>query len=282
MNRRQFTQSSAAAILAALAQAEVAAQGGARVGETEASKHEAAMKEAQALGANKRLKIAFLIYPGMFLQDLVGPLTVFEALMQRDIFLVWKDTKPLPPLARVATPLINVTPNMSFYDCPDDLDVICVPGGAVGTVQAMQDEAVLGFLRTKGSKAKFITSVCTGSLILGAAGLLKGYRATTHWVVRDVLSQLGATPVQQRIVEDRNRITGGGVTAGIDFGLAIAAKLASESYAKAIQLYIEYDPQPPFDSGSPEKAAPATKRMIEAMLASVTDSAMLAAKRANV
>jgi cyclohexyl-isocyanide hydratase len=159
--------------------------------------------------------------------------------------------------------------------------VLCVPGGVPGTFTIMEDDDVLKFLRDKGAKAKYITSVCTGSLVLGAAGLLKGYKATSHWITKDALKALGATPTAGRIVTDRNRITGGGVTAGIDFGLAIAAKLRNDAYAQAIQLYIEYDPQPPFDSGSPEKASKPVKAFLDDVFGSLRDKAQASAERAG-
>ena len=143
-------------------------------------------------------------------------------------------------------------PTTTFADCPK-LDVICVPGGG-GQVALMTDEETLDFLRKQAATARYVTSVCTGSLVLGAAGLLKGYKSACHWAWRDMLPAFGAIPVAERVVRDRNRISGGGVTAGIDFGLTVAAELAGEEVAKSIQLVLEYDPQPPFDSGSPEKA----------------------------
>ena len=121
----------------------------------------------------------------------------------------------------------------------------------------MRDDAVLDFMADRGASARYVTSVCTGALVLGAAGLLKGYRATTHWNARDLLPIFGATPVYERVVEDRNRITGGGVTAGIDFGMAISAKMRGADFAKFSQLAMEYDPHPPFHSGSPAEASPA-------------------------
>jgi len=134
------------------------------------------------------------------------------------------------------------------------LDVICVPGGW-GVNALLTNDSLLDFLRVQGETARYVTSVCTGALLLGAAGLLRGYRATTHWMSLELLPLFGATPVAERVVRDRNRITGGGVTAGIDFGLVLAAELFGESEAQRIQLAIEYDPHPPFDSGSPRSAS---------------------------
>jgi cyclohexyl-isocyanide hydratase len=145
-----------------------------------------------------------------------------------------------------------LTPTMTFADCPQ-LDVICVPGG-VGSDDLLSDEEVLAFLRKQAEGAKFVTSVCTGSLVLGAAGLLRGYRAATHWTAMDSLSAFGATPTKTRVCIDRNRVTGGGVTAGIDFALTLVSKLVDEKTAQAIQLRLEYNPAPPFNAGSPDTA----------------------------
>lgn len=193
-------------------------------------------------------RIAMLVHPDMIMLDLAAPLTVFS-LLQAEIHLVWRDRQP------VATDIgIPVTPTATLDDCPADLDVLFVPGGLKGTVALMDDGRVLGFLSDRGARAGYVTSVCTGSLLLGAAGLLKGYGATSHWYVRDFLATMGATVGTDRVVTDRNRITGGGATAGLDFGLTLAAVLKDEATARRIQLVLEYDPQPPFESGSPERA----------------------------
>jgi cyclohexyl-isocyanide hydratase len=147
-----------------------------------------------------------------------------------------------------------LTPTITFADCPQ-LDVICVPGG-IGTDDMVNDEEVLDFLRKQAKAAKYITSVCTGSLVLGAAGLLKGYRAATHWTAMEFLAAFGATPTNTRVCIDRNRITGGGVTAGIDFALTLVSILADRQTAEAIQLRLEYNPAPPFNAGSPDTAPP--------------------------
>ncbi|CAL77911.1 conserved hypothetical protein; putative signal peptide; putative DJ-1/PfpI family protein [Bradyrhizobium sp. ORS 278] len=192
--------------------------------------------------------IGLLVYPGMILLDLTGPLTVFN-IMQADVRLIAASMTP------VATDVgIAVAPTHSFDAAPAELDVLFVPGGLKGTVDGMNDARTLDFVASRGELARFVTSVCTGSLLLGAAGLLKGFNATSHWYVRDLLPLMGAKMVADRVVTDRNRVTAGGVTAGIDFGLALAAKLTGEDNAKRIQLLIEYDPQPPFAAGSPERA----------------------------
>jgi cyclohexyl-isocyanide hydratase len=156
-------------------------------------------------------------------------------------------------------------PTTVLRDCPPALDVLFVPGG-FGTFQAMKDAELIEFLKDAAVRAGYITSVCSGSLILGAAGLLEGYRATSHWACRDLLSQFGALPVKARVVADRNRFTGGGVTAGIDFGLTLLAELRGSNAAKQTQLAMEYEPQPPFDAGSPDTAGPELVQAVLAML----------------
>lgn len=221
----------------------------------------------------KTRHIAMLAYPGMFALDLIGPYSVLSGLMNTQVHLVWKDTKPVDATG------VQLVPTRTLADCPADLDVLMVPGGGLGTMAMMSDVDVVGFLRDRGSRARFVTSVCTGSLVLGAAGLLRGYKATTHWVALDVLSSLGATPVKARVVEDGNRITAAGVSAGIDYGLALAAKLSGETYAKALQLNIEYDPQPPFHAGSPEGAGEVITGLMRAMYEPVIAVGRKAAQR---
>jgi len=194
-----------------------------------------------------RPKIGMLVHPKMVLQDLVGPLTVFN-LAHAEIHLVWKTLDPVPSETGLA-----VNPTTRLFDCPVQLDALFVPGGLDGTIALMDDQETVGFLRERGEKARYVTSVCTGALLLGAAGLLRGYRATGHWYIRDLLGLMGAT-LDERVVVDRNRITGGGVTAGIDFGLTPVSLLRTQSGAEWTQLIIEYDPAPPFHAGSPESA----------------------------
>jgi cyclohexyl-isocyanide hydratase len=172
---------------------------------------------------------------------------VFSSAPQTEVHLLSSSLEPV----RTEWGL-EVVPTTRYADTPR-LDVLFVPGGP-GSPDAMGDEGVLAFLRDKASEARYVTSVCTGALVLGAAGLLRGYRAATHWSTLDILLALGAEPVKERVVVDRNRVTGGGVTAGIDFGLVIVAELFGEETAKEVQLSIEYDPNPPFDSESPEAA----------------------------
>lgn len=162
---------------------------------------------------------------------------------------------------------LSSCPSATFEDCPRDLDILCIPGGAQGTLAAMQDEATVAFVRDRGSRAKLVTSVCTGSLILGMAGLLDGYKATTHWAAKSLLPLFGAVPTEGRIVRDRNRVTGGGVTAGIDFGLTLVGELRDREYAECVQLLAEYAPAPPFNAGTPASApAPVVKMMTDMMV----------------
>jgi len=195
------------------------------------------------------LHIGLLLFPRLTQLDLTGPLQVFSRLPNTKVHLVWKRIEPVP-----SDTALVLTPTVSFADCPQ-LDVICVPGG-VGTDDMVNDEEMLVFLRRQARQAKYITSVCTGSLVLGAAGLLNGYRATTHWGAMENLAPFGATPVETRVCIDRNRISGGGVTAGIDFALVLAEVLAGRRAAELIQLTLEYNPAPPFNAGSPKTVAP--------------------------
>ncbi|WOH85042.1 DJ-1/PfpI family protein [Bradyrhizobium sp. BEA-2-5] len=193
------------------------------------------------------LQIGLLVFPKVTQLDLTGPLQVFSSVPGAKVHLIWKRIEPVP-----SDSVIALTPTTTFADCPQ-LDVICVPGG-YGTDDLLNDEEVLDFLRRQADGARYVTSVCTGSLALGAAGLLKGYRATTHWSSIDFLSGFGAIPTRTRVCVDRNRFTGGGVTAGIDFALTLVSELVDRKTAEAIQLRLEYNPAPPFNAGSPDSA----------------------------
>ncbi len=191
--------------------------------------------------------VAFLLFPGVTQLDLTGPAQVLSRLPGAELHLVWHDLNPVPTDAG-----FSILPTTRLADLPSP-DLICIPGG-MGVSDVIDDAAALSWVRDAGAKAAWVTSVCTGALILGAAGLLNGYRATTHWAWQEFLPLFGAEPVVARAVFDRNRVTGGGVTAGIDFALALVSRLAGEEAARTIQLALEYDPAPPFDAGSPEKA----------------------------
>jgi cyclohexyl-isocyanide hydratase len=195
------------------------------------------------------LQIGLLVFPGVTQLDLTGPLQVFSSVPGVHVHLIWKRIEPVS-----SDSVLVLTPTITFADCPQ-LDVICVPGGR-GSDDMVNDEEVLGFLRRQAEFAKYVTSVCTGSLVLGAAGLLRGYRAATHWTAVEYLASFGAAPTKTRVCVDRNRVTGGGVTAGIDFALTLVSILISRKAAEAIQLRLEYNPAPPCDAGSPDTAPP--------------------------
>src|ERR1700744_86224 len=195
------------------------------------------------------LQIGLVIFPKVTQLDFTGPLQVFSSVPGAEVHLIWKRVEPVP-----SDSVLTLTPTMTFADCPQ-LDVICVPGGA-GPDDMVNDEEMLDFLRRQAAGAKYVTSVCTGALVLGAAGLLRGYKATTHWTAMEYLAPYGALPTKTRVCVDRNRITGGGVTAGIDFALTLVAHLVDRPTAEMIQLRLEYDPAPPFASGSPDTAPP--------------------------
>ncbi|MGA9302406.1 MAG: DJ-1/PfpI family protein [Bradyrhizobium sp.] len=198
---------------------------------------------------SKPLQIGILIFPNVTQLDFTGPLQVFSSLPNTTVHLIWKRIEPV-----TSDTVLTMTPTVGFADCPQ-LDVICVPGGA-GTDDMINDEEMLQFLRSQATGAKYVTSVCTGSLVLGAAGLLRGYKATTHWTAMEYLGPYGALPTKTRVCVDRNRVTGGGVTAGIDFALTLVSVMVDRQTAEAIQLRLEYNPAPPFTSGSPDTAPP--------------------------
>jgi len=206
----------------------------------------------------KPMEVGMLLYPGLTLLDLIGPQTVLA--QAANIHLVWKTRDTIITDTGVA-----VNPTATLSECPQDLDVLFVPGGP-GMIGVMSDAEVLAFLADRGARAKYVTSVCSGSIILGAAGLLRGYKATSHWAAAELLPLFGAEKTEGRVVIDRNRITGGGVTAGIDFGLVLLAQLCGDETAKLTQLLLEYDPQPPFDAGSPKGAGPAlTEQLLKSI-----------------
>jgi len=200
-------------------------------------------------------RIGFILFNNLTQLDFTGPLQVLHRLPAAEVHLVARD---LEPVATDCGPFIM--PSITLDDCPQ-LDLICVPGG-FGIDDAMRDGRLIDFLRSQAAHAQYITSVCTGAFILGAAGLLQNKKATTHWSYHDALTRVGATPVAARVVQDGNLFTGGGVTAGIDFALTIVRELAGEGVAQAIQLGLEYDPAPPVDAGSPEKAPDNIVRLV--------------------
>ena len=189
--------------------------------------------------------IGMVLFPNLTQLDLTGPHEVFGRLPGTKVLLIAETIEPVKSDSG-----LWLTPNTTFENSPQ-ADLLFVPGGR-GIFDAMQNKKLTSFLQTQAVNAKYITSVCTGSLVLAAAGLLNGYKATTHWLSLHLLKLFGVNVIEERVVIDRNRITGGGVTAGIDFGLFVAAKVFGESVAKEVQLMMEYDPAPPFNSGSPK------------------------------
>jgi cyclohexyl-isocyanide hydratase len=206
--------------------------------------------------------VGLLLYPGVTQLDLTAPYELFHRVPGMHVHVVWKTRDPV-----LAEGGLGLAATTTFETCPQ-LDVICVPGGR-GQIELAGDGAVIGFLRDQARGARYVTAVCTGSLVLGVAGLLEGYAAATHWAYVDLLPMFGARPVHERVVVDRDRITAGGVTAGIDFGLRVVAELAGRAAAERVQLELEYDPAPPFRSGHPNVADPA---LVAAMRAEVAAS----------
>jgi cyclohexyl-isocyanide hydratase len=197
--------------------------------------------------------VGFVIFPELTQLDFTGPQQVLARLPQSAMHIIAKSASPVPSDSG-----LSLVPTHTFENCPR-LDLICVPGGSTGVVQAIGDLETIDFIRRQSTSAKYVTSVCTGAFILGAAGLLKGRRATTHWAFTELLPLVGATHEKARIVKDGNVVTAGGVTSGIDFGLSMVAEIAGETTAQAIQLGLEYNPDPPFDAGHPDSAPDAAK-----------------------
>jgi cyclohexyl-isocyanide hydratase len=275
MNRRNFQMAALAAILAATTKKSYSAPPAPSESATKppSSTHDMSGTPAHWTGKEQ---IAMLLYPEFTALDLVGPQYMFANLMGATVHLAAKKIEPVMSDTRLA-----ISPTITLDECPKDLDILFVPGGTTGTLAVMQDEETLNFLADRGARAKLVTSVCTGSLLLGAAGLLRGYNATSHWVTRDLLKHVGAKPVNKRVVRDRNRITGAGVTAGLDFGLAIVAQLRDRQYAEAVQLLAEYAPQPPFSAGSADTAPKAARNMMDDMFVGFVGKMADVAKRAR-
>jgi cyclohexyl-isocyanide hydratase len=218
--------------------------------------------------------IAMVVYPGFTLLDLIGPHTCFAALGMK-IHLVWKTRAPI-----TSDMGVTILPTTTFADCPKQVEILFVPGSSNNTAAMIRDRELRCFLKARGEKATWVTSVCTGSLILGAAGLLRGYKATSHWATRDLLPLLDAEQVDERYVVDRNRITGAGVTSGIDFGLRIVEQLKGTTAAQVTQLMIEYAPEPPLSAGDPASAPPSVVATVQALWALMLVDTRLAAETA--
>ncbi len=266
MDRRQFTKFALlGAGLFPFTNAALAIEGSASEKiQAEAESHKAheafmAMDGVKMMGNEK---IAMLIYPGFTALDLIGPQYLFASMMGAKTYLISSNNDLKPVISDTG---VAVVPTHTQNECPDTLDILFLPGGSNGTAEAMKDTAFIKFIKQKAAASTYVTSVCTGSMLLGKAGLLHGKKATSHWTVLDLLEQFGAIPIKERVVWDGNLITGGGVTAGIDFALQVIANLRGKTYAEAIQLQAEYDPDPPYHSGSPEKTDASITHSVKGM-----------------
>ncbi|MEF8697951.1 MAG: DJ-1/PfpI family protein [Candidatus Accumulibacter sp. UW20] len=269
MDRREFHAAALAGVLAALSASARAAP------QTQKPDPVHDMSEFPA-SWTRADRIAMVLYPGFTALDLVGPQYMFGNLMGATVDLVSETMAPVESDTK-----LSILPTRTFEDCSRVLDLLFVPGGGQGTLAAMSNERLIDFLADRGSRAGLVTSVCTGSLVLGQAGLLRGYRATSHWVALGLLGEFGATPVDARVVEDRNRITGAGVSAGLDMGLRVVARMRDREYAEAVQLLAEYAPQPPFNAGTPETAPAKLTAISEAMFTGLLEKMRAAAKHAR-
>lgn len=267
ITRRRFVQ----ALAAITAAAPLAMQ--AEEGKAPDDAHAAAMK-ALKIGSER---IYILIYPGFTEIDAIGPRYALGGMMGAKVEFVAKSAQPL----RCESGFF-ITPQVTFEQVVAKPDLLIVPGGMVGTLAAIEDKETLGFVREVGNASAMVGSVCTGSLVLGAAGLLNGYNATCHWQVLDLLPIFGAKPRTDRVVFDRNRVTGGGVTAGLDFGFELVRKYRGDFYAKGMQLLGQYDPQPPFaGGGNPKTADPAVVELLTKMHAPFQEKAAAVIRKAR-
>ena len=205
-------------------------------------------------------KIAMLLYPGFTALDLIGPQYMLSNLWGASVHLVAATREPVRSDTGV-----TFVPSLTLAETPADLDILFVPGGGQGTLDAMQDRGLVAWVADRARRAKLVASVCTGAMILGQAGLLRGKRATTHWATHGLLKDFGALPVDERVVWDGRLVTGAGVSAGLDLGLAVVARLRDRPYAQGVQLLAEYAPQPPLDAGTPKTAPAGVHRMMAAM-----------------
>jgi cyclohexyl-isocyanide hydratase len=253
--RRRFMQVLAAAggVTAASHTISRAESGGA----TDEAAHEKAMAALKP-GAED---IIIFLYPGFTALDAIGPEYILSTMAGAKVRFVAKTKAPV-----TCETGYEVIPNLSFEECPSSPDLFLVPGGTAGVLTAMEDAETMGFLRKIGASAKLTGSVCTGSILLGAAGLLRGYDATSHWQTLELLPLCGAKPSDKRVVFDRDRVTGAGVTAGLDLALELVSRFRGEFYAKGVQLLAQYDPQPPFpDAGNPAKADAEVVKLMNGM-----------------
>jgi cyclohexyl-isocyanide hydratase len=220
--------------------------------------HEAAAVDHSRYHEMKHEQVVLIAYPMMTALDLLGPQHMLACMMGAKVLIAAQTMDPV-----LSDTGLRIVPDVDFASCPRELDLFLVPGGLSGTTAALRNQRVIDFVAELGARSKYVTSVCTGSLILGAAGLLKGYKATSHWLALHMLKEFGATAVQQRVVFDRNRITGAGVTAGMDMALAVVKMLRGEEYTKVVALLAEYEPEPPVHAGTPRAAGAEATNMLK-------------------
>ncbi len=230
------------------------------------------MYDEKMTDKNIHLKIGGLIFPNFDQLDFTGPFEVLSRIPNSTFYTLWKDKTVVRDMRGM-----QLVPDTSFEDAPQ-LDVLLIPGG-YGQEQVAADEEVLTFIRKQAKHSRYVFSVCTGALICGAAGLLQGRKATTHWTALEVLPFYGATSSADRVVIDGNYMSAGGVTSGIDGSLILAALLRDDRVAKELQLYMAYDPQPPFDSGSPTKASADVVSTVSARAREITEQRFASARR---
>jgi putative intracellular protease/amidase len=222
----------------------------------------AAMEKVLGPGLYGQEKVGMLIYPKFTALDLVGPHYFFACMFGAKVHLVTTEKD----LAPVASDLgLAISPTVTMAEAPKDLDVLFIPGGTEGTLGVMGRTDTMDWVKDRAARAKHITSVCTGSMVLAKAGLLKGKRATSHWVTRDVLADFGAIPVNERVVKDGNILTGAGVSSGLDFAIALVEMLRGKPYAEGLMLQAEYAPEPPFKGGTLATTTPDVAKMMDDM-----------------
>lgn len=230
------------------------------------ARHDELMTELYGDNLFKNEEVAMLLYPGFTALDLVGPHYFFACMFGAKVHLVTTE----PDLKPVASDLgLAIAPTVTLEDTPADLDVLFMPGGTQGTLDVMKSQRIIDWVKDRASRAKKITSVCTGSMILAKAGLLEGKKATSHWATFPILADYGAIPTDERVVQDGNILTGAGVSAGLDFAIALVEQLRGRKYAETLVLQAEYDPEPPIKAGSLADASEDVGEMMELMFSPV-------------
>lgn len=270
-NRRTLLQGITGAALLApyLALEKAMAAEAARTTPAQAPNHQEAMAEMEKVlgpGLYGQEQIGMLIYPKFTALDLVGPHYFFACMFGAKVHLITTE-KDLSPVASDLG--LAIAPTITMADAPKNLDVLFIPGGTEGTLSVMSRNDTIDWVKDRASRAKHVTSVCTGSMVLAKAGLLKGKKATSHWVTREALADFGATPVDKRVVKDGNVLTGAGVSSGLDFAIALVEMLRGKPYAEGLMLQAEYHPEPPFPGGTLATTTPAVAKMMDDMFTPV-------------